>query len=236
MLKNVLNILSQARFDPDERSYYIDFVVSGKVKNIDFGRFKVGPINQYMEDHKGDIWKYFTHRINRTSLQESGVEIQDVKDISDITIFDFLIHNSDRRNINNWATSMGRFLAFDNGLSFWNLGEIVCKHLLECPSMICGMVTIDGEFCTDFQPEKLRFCRFNRKSYERLLRVGPEVTKEERLGAQIRFLLGKEPWYVDYDMYFGPIEIGEGLDTRLDFALKHIEECKQRYGEAIFIE
>ena len=124
-------------------------------------------------------------------------ELTFLKEISDITVFDYLIDDHDRNNKKNWVSdASGRLVSIDSGLA-WRHGPFAHSHCLDdilCDPSETWRLRDKGEevegrvgpiksflkegssFQHHIQQDCPKFCRFNSQTIQRLRDIGPDAT------------------------------------------------------------
>ena len=159
------------------KRFYWDVVLIGAVK-----AFKADiPLPRKLVD-------FLRHKKSVKSMLQRGVTRQHLRDISDIFILDYLNLNIDRRDIKNWVRSETRLIAFDNGLSYRDLGPPKrCPRMLHCPAFLCGH---KHPLCSKKKPPIN--CRFHAQTIHSLYNLDPRYQKanEGNKSVQMKGILG----------------------------------------------
>ena len=135
---------------------------------------------------------------------------EDFAQISDIIVLDFLLENDDRENKNWFFTTENdgqhRRIAMDNGWAFagFKYSEDICSNEsqnLVCPPVLryatksseCQIKT--NEKRNKAQQQHLKFCRFRRRTAERVVMFARHDERWETLAAQMEFFLERDPLF-----------------------------------------
>ena len=190
-----------------------------------------------------DDMKDFLLRTN-TSMLPSIARRQQLLDIADIILIDYLMHQVDRYDQEyfcNWGTSEGRYFAFDMGLSsIPSMNTSNCKTLLNCPPILCKVVhrpldsfqfTFTCELNGD-QDLDTRFCWFNRNTIRNLERVSSRAPQQDRINVTLQDLLQLEGYGGSEinNGYFGKFDIFKSIQERVDYVLEYVNLCQKKYG------
>ena len=249
-----LSWLLKQKHNSSSGDSYLDVAMIGSVKLL----------REYVLLPK-DLKGFLMHEIRLEEMQKQGVTKQHLQDIADIFVLDYLNLNIDRRDSKNWVKSETRLIAFDNGLSFSHMHDddatVICPPMLRCPAFICGT---EHPYCTAFKPlvncrfhaqtiyslthmapqNKTGVISFISKATQRDLYqkldlkdeyMDHEKTQYRTLGERLRYVLGQELIPQNYERYFGRFDLFRGIDARVAYLLRHVDDCHSRYGKSVFI-
>ena len=219
-------LIKQLQFDAYSQTYHIDFIFSAKPKSLETG-VRLHPI----------IADYFTHKISISDLLDIvDISRQELRDIADIFVLDFLTHNPGRSKPKNWAKSEGRMFAYDTNYAFWSpLGEAVCPVLLTCPPIFCSKGRLlQHKDCVNAIAPLYPFCRFTNYTFKRL-QMSSSAPNGTNIRDQINQLLANRSWFPDAS-YCGAPYLGEQIAARVSYVIGHVKQCIDRYGNEVFID
>ena len=219
-------LIKQLKFDAYSQTYHIDFIFSAIPKNLETG-VRLHPI----------IADYFTHKISISDLLDIvDISRQELRDIADIFVLDFLTHNPGRSKPKNWAKSEGRMFAYDTNYAFWSpLGEAVCPVLLTCPPIFCSKGRLlEHKDCVNAIAPLYPFCRFTNYTFNHL-QMSSSAPNGTNIRDQINQLLANRCWFPDAS-YCGAPYLGEQIAARVSYVIGHIKQCIDRYGNEVFID
>ena len=226
------NIRNHMTYDETKEQYYISIVVIPEVVK-DFQKAK----NVSGLDMIEII-------MNRRSVKDTRKHsVQDVRDIVDIGVLDFLSHNIDRKGGSNWYRADLRIFPFDGGAAFWPLIKTpVCKILLHCPPLVCSehLSRLDTSLCESdnlsfLHPAagKARSCLFTRSTIHniRSFRESGSTIGESLLRLLTSHHYVKDLHHTDKELE----KLCKELDQRVEYLLDYVDSCYSDLGEAIFV-
>lgn len=178
----------------------------------------------------------------------NSVTIEDLKAVSDCILFDFLIDDHDKHNVQNWkhwSHKDERYLLFwDSGLG-WLHGPAGAP---ECDNLLCGPKEwrLAAPGFNDTHCRKV--CRFNGGTISRMRKMGPAAPAGQRLGDLLQAALEEDLLHPVFELgeFYYKKHAGRGLDnkvhlvadnfyrgmdTRLARLLDHVESCVEEFGK-----
>eukprot|EP00058_Branchiostoma_floridae_P018294 XP_002603783.1 hypothetical protein BRAFLDRAFT_86613 [Branchiostoma floridae] len=121
--KSIQWIANQLQKGQHELYHSLNVVVVGKMKSL----------KDNIELHP-QVGEFFNHSANVSELENVGVTRQMLRDLADIFVFHFLIHNPTKERL---AMSELRFVSNDNDKAFWpDVSTNVCESILRCPASL----------------------------------------------------------------------------------------------------
>ncbi|CAH1257001.1 Hypp1767 [Branchiostoma lanceolatum] len=212
----------------------LDVVVVGKVKSQ----------KENVELHP-QVREFFKHSADFVNLENVGVTRQMLRDLANIFVFDFLIHNPSRKKL---ATSELRFVTDGNDKAFWpDVSIKACDAILKCPALLqpegTRASTEKHDACpkicpnTDVIPsDQFVNCRFTVQTFSTLKRFNVGKGYDRLLSSKLRQSLMNETIDIDsFKSYFGKANLYEGLGARFFRLTQHMKKCMVRFGNGIFI-
>merc|ERR1712137_736651 len=164
--------------------------------------------------------------------------LQELIEVSDTLVYDFLVDEHDRKAEKNWVVSANKTqLLWDNGLAFDHgpYGRESCLDIL------CA--TNEWRSSTPKEKPCERICRFSKSMYNKLVQFSKE-TGNNRLGRKIQAsvnddLLTPLFQFAQYEHFkddvnrvsFKVDNFWEGMEIKLERILGHMNYCIDRYGE-----
>jgi len=167
---------------------------------------------------------------------------------SDIVLFDFLLDDHDKHNIQNWkAWQLGESealpLSWDSGLAWFHGPQGEEKM---CDDLLCGPLSWRTDDPHGSDEDCRKICRFRRSAIEKLHRAASG--KDKSLGEQLRLSLKRESLYPVFQygefarthgnshvlsniVHFHAENFFRGLDAKVAALLAHVDECVGLYGE-----
>lgn len=173
------------------------------------------------------------------NIPKNSKLMQELIDVSDTLVYDFLVDEHDRKAEKNWIVSQNKTqLLWDNGLAFDHgpYGKDSCLDIL-CASNEWRGIIPKNKPCE-------RICRFSESMYHKLVSFSNEKDDHNRLGRKIQKsvdsdLLAPLFHFLLYEHFkddrnrvsFKVDNFWEGMEIKLDRMLGHMDYCIERYGK-----
>ncbi|XP_078588615.1 uncharacterized protein LOC144869321 [Branchiostoma floridae x Branchiostoma japonicum] len=233
--KSIQWIANQLQKGQHELDHSLNVVVVGKMKSL----------KDNIELHP-QVREFFNHSANVSQLENVGVTRQMLRDLADIFMFDFLVHNPTKERL---AMSELRFVSNDNDKAFWpDVSTNVCESILRCPASLQPEGTRGSTEKHDACPnicsnpdvlpsDQFVNCRFTKHIASRLKRFSDKTGPSQMFSSKLRqSLIMNETIDIDsFKSYFGKVDLYEGIGARLDRLANYIKQCMVRFGDGIFI-
>ncbi len=215
---------------------YADFVLIAQVKTI--SSFKPSLLKD--KRIRKELSLFFQGNTSQNSILRYGWTKQYLRDLSDIAVFDFIIHNPDRFSSKNYKMSEGRLFPFDQGLALWPMTiEGVCPSLLHNPMSISNKANFPSGSTVNTKCEvtpetSFRFCRFQRSMVSLIQNA---MKKRYSLGDRLYKAMTKYTWFkkLEKQHYLIGVNFSIALDNRMSYLTEYIETCRQRLGHKMYI-
>ncbi len=220
------------RYDNTTKSYFVYVCIIATIKDAEFSGAVMTIMTAYRRNIRGPLCEYFGHWIDYRDLRHKIINIskQRLRDISDISIFDFITVNEDRIQDVNWVLSGTRLINFDNGISF---------HPFRTGGLRNFTSTFRYLFCNTMPKEKRtkqnNFCRFNRDMIIKLEKVGPKADPHKRLGQQFQVMLEQEAELSKCESFNSEKTKEQSINSRVEAVLNLHNACFETYGKSIYI-
>lgn len=197
--------------------------------------------------------------MNQSPLQLSGNSIQTLKEISDTLVFDYLIDDHDRKYHFNWMASRdGSLLLWDSGLALRhgpyprdNCLDILCGHTEWREQNSHNNDSHCEKICV-FSQEMVSFLRsrfnspnpnqrqqqqhWNGSSFDSQIPTLSMLWKQEIEKEVIEIFRYAFFWrgkgYLDGKIRIDPMHFYDGLSTRINLLLTHVDRCIQAFNQS----
>ncbi|XP_078578388.1 uncharacterized protein LOC144863229 [Branchiostoma floridae x Branchiostoma japonicum] len=233
--KSIQWIANQLQKGQHELDHSLNVVVVGKMKSL----------KDNIQLHP-QVREFFNHSANVSQLENVGVTRQMLRDLTDIFVFDFLIHNPTKERL---AMSELRFVSNDNDKAFWpDVSTNVCESILRCPASLqpegTRASTEKHDACPNIRsnPDVLpsdQFvnCRFTKHIASGLKRFSDKTGPGQMFSSKLRrsLIMNETVDIHSFKSYFGKVDLYEGIGARLDRLANYIKQCMVRFGDGIFI-
>ena len=216
-------------YDKSKKSPYIDIVFIGYMKEL--SRFD------------GRMYDDMEHSlILRHNMDDmTSVSRQALRDTTDIVILDFISHNFDRKG-DNVVRSELRVAAFDAGHGFklvagddedrFRTGKLICERQLERPPLLKKSVIVRAEIpssCTSL-PISRRSCQFSKFTVDQI-----RGADKKEIARKVKSIHDREFSPYSTCEAVKKYKLYEGIEVRIQYFLDYLDDCYERFGDAVYI-